>query len=213
MRILFIGNSFTSRNDLLGMLSRLAEEAKPSQAMETAAVVAGGASLRRHWNGGTALRLLNEAHWDYVVLQEQSTLPIKNVRRFHENVRLFIPEIKEHNAQPILYLTWSRRDKPESQSILNDAVEAVAADTGASVARVGPAWHEAMRELPAVDLYASDGAHPTPAGSYLAASVFFNVIFGRPPDSGRNSAEVGLSAAEADVIHRIAGGRTRAGTG
>src|SRR5450631_3277379 len=78
MRILFIGNSYTSRNNLPGLLRGLGADAAPPIAIETEAIVAGGASLRRHWNAGAALQRLNASRWDYVVLQDQSTLPVKN---------------------------------------------------------------------------------------------------------------------------------------
>ncbi len=50
VRILFIGNSFTTRNDLPGMLGDLAKHAGIN--VEHEVISAGGASLRRHFNAG-----------------------------------------------------------------------------------------------------------------------------------------------------------------
>jgi len=47
-----------------------------------------------HWNAGEALKAIKGGGYDCVVLQEQSTLPIKNAKRMHENVRLFDEAIK-----------------------------------------------------------------------------------------------------------------------
>ena len=44
----------------------------------------GGASLRNHWNAGRAAKTIETGGHDYVVLQEQSTLPVKNAKRMAE---------------------------------------------------------------------------------------------------------------------------------
>src|SRR5438552_4175213 len=82
--------------------------ATPPRKLHVQAIVAGGASLKRHWNAGLARHALAEARWDYVVLQEQSTLPVKNPQRYQDNLRLFAPEIANIGARIVLYLTWSR---------------------------------------------------------------------------------------------------------
>src|SRR5687768_5444831 len=105
LNVLFIGNSFTARNDLLGLIARLAAAA--GHRFDSRLISAGGASLRTHWNAGTA-------GYDYVVLQEQSTLPIKNAKRMHENVRLFDAAIKAAGSKTVLYMTWARKNAAES---------------------------------------------------------------------------------------------------
>jgi len=64
-RILFIGNSYTSRNNLPRLVAELAAAADPPQQVEFALVFSGGASLRRHWNAGRAQELLQAKTWDY----------------------------------------------------------------------------------------------------------------------------------------------------
>src|SRR5437016_5252050 len=112
-RILFIGNSFTARNNLPGLIAQMA--AARGHSMEHRLISAGGASLRQHWNAGEALKAIKDGDYDYVVLQEQSTLPIKNPRRMHENVRLFDDAIKAARARTVLYMTWARQHAPETQ--------------------------------------------------------------------------------------------------
>jgi len=103
LKALFIGNSFTARNDLPGLIARLA--AAKGKGLEHRLISAGGASLRSHWNAGEALRAINAGRYDCVVLQEQSTLPVKNARRMHENVRHFDAAIKAAGATTVLYMT------------------------------------------------------------------------------------------------------------
>src|SRR3954451_24627759 len=112
LNVLFIGNSFTARNDLPGLVARLA--AARGRRLRHRLISAGGASLRTHWNAGAALQAIREGHYDRVVLQEQSTLPVKNSGRTHENVRLFDGAIRAAGAQTTLYMTWARRNAPES---------------------------------------------------------------------------------------------------
>src|SRR5215831_8325519 len=119
LNVLFIGNSFTARNDLPALVARLA--AARGKRMEHRLISAGGASLRTHWNAGEALKAIQEGQYERVVLQEQSTLPVKNARRMHENVRLFDEAINAAGAKTVLYLTWARQNAPESQQAITDA--------------------------------------------------------------------------------------------
>lgn len=176
MQVLFIGNSFTARNDLPGLLARMA--ASGGRDLRHALISAGGASLRMHWNKGAALEAIRRTRYDWVVLQEQSTLPLKNAGRFHENVRLFIDPIRESGATPALYLTWARRNAPDSQQSLNDAYTTIARETGAVLVPVGMAWERFQRSHPSPPLHDKDLSHPSPAGTYLAALVFYEVLFG-----------------------------------
>ena len=70
MRILMLGNSFTTANDLPGQLAALT-------GTEVVCHTRGGARLSEHLNPGTRLGARTQAalageHWDYVVLQEMS---------------------------------------------------------------------------------------------------------------------------------------------
>ena len=70
-RILFVGNSFTSRNNLPDLLAQLVETGGKC-ALVWQLVSAGGSSLGQHFNKGDVAALLRNASWDAVVLQEQS---------------------------------------------------------------------------------------------------------------------------------------------
>src|SRR5215475_388111 len=87
VRILFVGNSFTARNDLPGLIAQLATARGVE--IEHALLSMGGASLRMHWNKGEAQTAIQRGKFDYVVLQEQSTLPVKSAARMRENIMLF----------------------------------------------------------------------------------------------------------------------------
>jgi hypothetical protein len=201
LKTLFIGNSFTARNDLPGMVARLAEA--QGKGLQHRLITAGGASLRTHWNAGDAQKAIQEGQYDCVVLQEQSTLPVKNAARMHENVRLFDGVIRASGAKTALYLTWARRHTPEAQKAITGAYTAIARETGAAVVPAGVAWQKFLAAHDRPVLHDRDGSHPTPAGSYLAACVFLAVLFGRSP-VGAGGAVDGVSAAELKLLQRAA---------
>lgn len=179
LKVLFIGNSFTARNDLPGLVTRLAEAR--GKGLEHHLISAGGASLRTHWNAGEALKAMREGHYDCVVLQEQSTLPVKNAKRMHENVRLFDEAIKAAGAKTALYMTWARLGAPDSQQAITDAYTSIGRELGATVVPAGLAWQRFLRRHDEPVLHDKDQSHPTPAGSYLAACAFLAVLFRESP--------------------------------
>jgi hypothetical protein len=179
MKVLFFGNSFTARNDLPGLITRLAEVR--GKALEHRLIQAGGASLRAHWNAGHAAEAIRDGGYDAVVLQEQSTLPVKNAARMHENVRIFDGVIKAAGSKTVLYMTWARLNAPDSQQAITDAYTAIGKELRATVAPVGVAWQRFLRHNDHPALHDRDQSHPTMAGSYLAACVLLAALFRECP--------------------------------
>src|SRR5262245_27509279 len=201
LKVLFIGNSFTVRNDLPGLIARLA--AARGKALEHRLISAGGASLRTHWNAGEAIQAIRDGHYDHVVLQEQSTLPVKNAKRMHENVRLFDEAIKAAGARTALYMTWARQHAPESQQAITDAYAGIGRELGATVVPVGLAWQRFLGEHDQPVLHDKDQSHPTLAGSYLAACVFLAVLFEVSPVGIAGEVD-GLSAEDLALLQKVA---------
>ncbi len=179
-RVLFVGNSFTMRNDLPGLWAGLAGAGNRGVELTSEVVAAGGASLRQHLNKNTAALLLAEGGWDLVVLQEQSTLPVKNPKRTLENIRDFHGVIADAGARMVLYMTWARLNAPETQAQLTATYDEAGAELGCTVVPAGLAWEQALRLDPPPALHDADKSHPTLAGSYLAACCFQWTLFGPP---------------------------------
>lgn len=191
LHVLFIGNSYTYVNNLPALLEGLGASANPPVPIQTRAVTRPGVRLQQHWDRGEALAALREGHWDYVVLQEQSTLGLLLIEgrhevndpelAFHPYARRFAEEARKVGAQPLFLLTWARRDTPESQARLTQAYMSVARDLGAPIIPAGLAWARVRQEEPDVVLYNQDGSHPAPAGSYLTASTLYATLTGHSP--------------------------------
>ncbi len=202
-RILFIGNSYTSRNDLPSLVKALASGAGVTRPVETELVAFGGASLAAHWNRGVAQALLEQRRWDAVVLQDQSTRALRALASLHEYGKRFACAAQAAGAKPFLYLTWARENDPDSQAAITSAYEELARDTGAALVPVGRAWQSVRAIASAPRLYDADGNHPSPAGSYLSACVFCAVLFGVAPRTVPE-APAKLDFSTLDLMHRIA---------
>jgi hypothetical protein len=181
INLLFIGNSFTQRNNLPELLAQLAAERNLFVRHELISV--GGASLRTHWNAGRAAKAIATGGYNYVVLQEQSTLPVKNAQRMAENVRLFDEAIKQAGSQTVLYMTWAREHAPESQSKIAAAYNTIGEELGAIVVPVGLVWQDFFAKHHQPVLYDRDKSHPTLAVSYLAACVFLATLLKANPNA------------------------------
>ena len=215
LRILFIGNSYTYYNSTPELVKAFIQEKFPDQTVETRLISGGGMTLANHWQEEATIEAIRTGDWDYVVLQEQSRLGmgvmIDNetyfgpTDQFFEHARKFDAEIKASGAKTIFFMTWSRRDQPGEQAILTHAYATIAKELGAMVAPVGLVWDE-VRTDPNMDLYADDGGHPSPAGSYLASATLFATLMGEDPQglpgtiSGKRLLTTGETSPETIVL-------------
>jgi len=234
LRVLFIGNSYTYYNDLPVMFRNLAKAAQPDLNLEVRAITEGGISLGEMWHKREVQDVLDKEHWDYVVLQEQSTLGwayregeevVNDPSYFWTNLNLFVPKIRRAGAVPVLYLTWSRRSKPDAQPELDHAYWVGAREHKARVAPVGRAWAAVRQANPDIELFTNDGSHPTLAGSFLAACVFVNTLVESkstglpvPPGLPPETAAILQNAADASIedwrkVSPPANGRRRPANG
>ena len=203
LRVLFIGNSYIYVNDLPSVLAELVQASHELRPIETKTVAAPAATLQTHWDKGEALNAIRQTRWDFVVLQEQSVLPTVDPERMARYARLFDAEIKKSGARTILFLTWAREGKREMQQALDTAYTSLARELGALLAPVGPAWQRVLTESPRLRLHQQDGSHPTSLGTYVAACVFYAVIYGKPPErSGRRG--YAPSGSDATLAHTAA---------
>jgi hypothetical protein len=210
LRVLFIGNSYTYFNNMPEIFAKLAEAGRQDK-VEIGMEAPGGWRLKDHWERGATLKALHEVTWNYVVMQEQSTLGMNYLLEgrprvssdtvFRPYAKKWAAEIRRTGAVPVFYLTWARQATPEDQAALNYFYIRAARENGAVVAPVGIAWAQVRKEHPELELYFPDGSHPSPAGSYLAACVLYATLFHQNPVGlpGRiNGIPVNLSTAKAE---------------
>lgn len=191
-RVLFIGNSYTFVNDLPGMFASLAEAG--GHRVETEVEAEGGWMLSDHVQARDTRNQIKSSNWSYIVLQEQSQIPAsKQVRmaQMYPAARRLVAQIRETGAEPVFFLTWAHQTgwpeegmlSYESMQIqINDGYLGIARELNTKLAPVGVAWSDALRQNPQVNLWQEDGSHPSLQGTYLAACVFYALIFQESPE-------------------------------
>ena len=141
-----------------------------------------GTSLAWHWKNPPSRAAIKGKRWDFVVLQDRSGGPLEEPDSFAHHAELLDAEILKQGARTIFYMTWSNRTRPETQAVLAGAYATMAQELGAILAPVGLAWEALHRIEPDFDLHHRDGRHANPVGSYLAACVFYSVLFNTSPE-------------------------------
>jgi hypothetical protein len=208
-RVLFIGNSYTFYNGGVDAVLQALAAAKGKN-FECSSSVSGGKTLQWHWEEGDARAAIARGGWDYVVLQDYSTRPLTDEPAMLKYAKLFNAEIKNAGAQTVLFMTWARFHQPENQRVITRAYDAIARELNALVARVGPAWERMLEQRPGLKLHMEDRSHPTPAGTYLAACVFYATLTGDSPQglpatvTTANGKTITVDPADAKLLQRAA---------
>ncbi len=181
--VLFVGNSYTYYNNSLHnhykKLVLAANDGKEPEGRIRSSTISGG-QLPEH-KGLPAM--LETEPWDVVILQGHSRGPISKGtgEAFRKAAREFVPLIREQGARPVFFMTWAYSDKPEMTEQLDNAYTSIGASLGADVAPVGLAFATVTSERPDIELRIADRSHPTVAGTYLAACVFYSVLHESSP--------------------------------
>ena len=212
LRVLFIGNSYTYVNDLPGTFAKLAQAG--GHTVETDSLATGGQTLDGHLQDTATGQRLDARKWDYVVLQEQSEVPSAEASRdyaMYPAARSLVSLIRDRHETPLFFMTWAHRDGwPENglpdyesmQRSIDDAYISIAQELDAPVAPVGVTWFVVRRQDSQIGLWQDDGSHPTTAGTYLAACVFYATIFRQSPEG--LGYEGGLASETAQVLQKAA---------
>ena len=185
VRILFIGNSYTyaggSEADP-GLPKYLKEMAAfYHHPMEYDFVVKGGTTLERQWSEGKALEKIKTGKFDFVVLQDQSAITLRNLSSFREFATKFDVAARQNGAKTLLYMTWGYAGKPDMGEIVEFEYNRLGKDLGAIVVPCGLAWKIWFEKNPGTELHISDKSHPNGAGVYLNTCVFYRTLFGKLP--------------------------------
>ena len=183
LRVYFVGNSLTFRNDLPGMVVELGRSLEPPIRIESGMTARDGMSLERHWHEGEVLRRLREEKWDVLVLQEQSSRLLADPARTERYLRLFVEAAREKGTEVILLQTWVRAETPELHERQRESYRRVAKAVNVRLGPVGDAWNRARAELSGVTLHDPDGLHASRAGTYLTAAVLVGMLGGRSPEA------------------------------
>lgn len=220
INVLFLGNSYTASNNLPSLTAQLATSLNDTLNYDSN--IPGGYTLEGHSTNTTSLNKIAQGNWDFVVLQDQSQRPSfppsQVATEVYPYAEILVDSIKSSNActEPLFYMTWGRENGDQQncqfytpictyngmQQRLRTSYLEMANDNQASVSPVGAAWQYTRDNFPSINLYSSDGSHPSLAGSYLAACVFYSSMFRSSPEGATFNA--GLPSNTATTLQNIA---------
>ena len=200
-RVLFVGNSFSFYNNgihnHLGSLIRSSGKWKNKKNKLRLSTLSGGHIHEHLVDIGQQLN--NQSNkWQAMVLQGHSNEAIRANKRqqFINATTQAIQQIKAKNVQPILFMTWGYKGQPKMSKEIADAYTKLANELEVLVVPVGLAFAQAEVFLPQIELfvpdvlginksqqitYRKDWKHPSVAGTYLAACVFYSALYNRSP--------------------------------
>ncbi len=222
-KVLFIGNSFTSANNLHLLFQQLANG--DGKVVIVASHAPGGVSVgdisqgtSAHSNNPAVYSLIKSQDWDYLVLQDnqgrfclsygqfpQSSLVIEGHLMIRDSLLYYHP-----CAKMIWFAGFATKDgyPPYGNSAealidslyhnyqyLNDTAKQI-------IAPIGPAFKRIIFNHPTIDLWSSDKVHPSLSGSYLTANVVFSTIFKTNPST--STYNPGLSSSVDSILKNVA---------
>ena len=182
LRVLFLGNSLTSGQGTVAQAVRfMAQHAGEPQVLVTEVWGPPGWTLAQHVADPLTPARIADGEWDWVVLQEQTSLPLSDPASFHQAVEDLEVLIRGAGARTLLFSTWAHAAAPGTQTAIDAAYCQIAATLDARVSPVGMAWALTRQVDPTIDLYQADGRHQNAAGQYLTGLVFYRMFYGRDP--------------------------------
>lgn len=197
LSVLFIGNSYTSYNNLPQLVQSLSTSAGKTLNIDSS--IPGGYLMSSHLNDATTFAKISQGNWDYVILQEQSQIPTIDFYRDNDMYPAMTDLkalIEQYNpcAKIITYMTWGRRyggqqcdpsgtycspvfaNFNQMQNSLTSAYLEISEQLNVQCAPVGVVWQNILNNSTHV-LHSGDNSHPNMDGSYVAACTIFSSIW------------------------------------
>lgn len=219
-KVLWIGNSYTYVNDLPNLFRLLALSGGDSIIVDSSAP--GGYTFADHTTNTTTLQKLAMNNNDFIVLQAQSQEP--SFPPFQVNTETFpyaaqldsLAHLGSPCSQTVFYMTWGRKygdaqNCPNYPPLctfqgmnnrLRSSYKQMADDNEAIVSPAGVAWRTSWETDSTINLWSSDNSHPSLAGSYLTACVFYSTILRKSPVG--LSYHAGLADSIASFLQQVA---------
>lgn len=118
---------------------------------------------------------------DAVIFMGCSLCPIHPDTKdtFQVYVQKYSEIIRDKNAEPMLFMSWPYKNKPEMINSLRNVFINTANKNNLLLIPAGEAFYRFNLSYPEIDLYTKDLRHPSKEGTYLAAAVVFASLYGK----------------------------------
>ncbi|TQI82351.1 hypothetical protein FHU10_2674 [Serratia fonticola] len=207
--VVIYGNSYSHYNNNVNTRLRdLTRSLLPNEAKGYAFRAITISSGRLGWHIPNLTMQNSLQKWDVVILQGNSTEPFSAKAEsrdyFVESATKMADVAHKAGSKVVYFMTWANKDKPEQTAKLEKAYLDIASKTGGYMAPVGLAFSNAIKAHPEIDLYHSDGSHPSLAGTYLAACVLFATLYDHSPVGGALPVDSTMTEQTAKALQQVA---------
>lgn len=177
VRILMLGNSLTSTQDVPGMVADFGAAGGALRPI-VASITHANWGLEDHAGSEPSTAAVTGGEYDVVVLQQgPSTLPASR-----DNMLTYagiLRDMKQARTRMGLFVAWPPEGDDIDAGIANHVT--VANQLSLAIYPVAQAFREAKRLDATLPIYSLDGFHQTATGSALAGMVIAAVIFDQDP--------------------------------
>ena len=137
---------------------------------------------------------------DAVIFMGCSLCPIHPDTKdtFQVYVQKYSEIIRDKNAEPMLFMSWPYKNKPEMINSLRNVFINTANKNNLLLIPAGEAFYRFNLSYPEIDLYTKDLRHPSKEGTYLAAAVVFASLYGKA-----TAGNPGIMNLDPEVAHKI----------
>lgn len=137
---------------------------------------------------------------DAVIFMGCSLCPIHPDTKdtFQVYVQKYSEIIRDKNAEPMLFMSWPYKNKPEMINSLRNVFINTANKNNLLLIPAGEAFYRFNLSYPEIDLYTKDFRHPSKEGTYLAAAVVFASLYGKA-----TAGNPGIMNLDPEVAHKI----------
>jgi hypothetical protein len=180
LRVLFVGNSHSRSNALPQVVQALADSAG-GRPIHIGEVIYGGVSLEDHWHARVALDSIATRRWDVVVLQQGPSSLDASRANLITWTGHFASRIRAAGGEPALYQIWPEDYRRDAFDRVLESYRLAAESVNGELLPAGAAWIAAWQRDPTLPLYAPDGAHASPIGTYLVALTIYAELLDRSP--------------------------------
>ncbi len=178
VRVLFVGNSLTTTNDLPANVAALARAG--GRAIEVGKVTYDGYALEDHWNRGDVRTALASGDWDVAIMQQGPSALVESQVNLREWAGRLADEARAGGTRPALLTVWPESYRREALTDVIASYRIAAQAAGAELFPAGEAWLRAWQCERRLGLYGPDGFHPSRLGTQLAALVVYGRLFKAP---------------------------------
>ena len=149
-------------------------------------------------------RPYEEKDIDVVIMMDCSLCPINDERKdsFYKYVKKHSETIRSKGIEPILFMSWPYKNKPEMQEMLEKEFFKASKLNNLRLIPAGQAFLFINQNFPNINLYTKDLRHPSKEGTYLASLIIFSSLSNKSPIG--NTYIMDLDPGVAEILQKAA---------